>query len=115
LNFERKGNRVQEELISTPKVLEIGKDWKLIHLPTHADHFYDVHRIDFDSEIKIETDNCCHVMMLVEGESIQIETADGSSRIFVYAETFVVPAAANSYKLTNLGKNKAKVIKAFLK
>ena len=115
LNFERKGNRVQEELISTPKVLETGKDWELIHLPTHADHFYDVHRIDFDSEIKIETDNCCHVMMLVEGESILIETADGSNQIFAYAETFVVPAAANSYKITNLGESKAKVIKAFLK
>ncbi|MEO6980384.1 MAG: class I mannose-6-phosphate isomerase, partial [Mucilaginibacter sp.] len=115
LNFERKGNRVQEELISSPKVLETGKDWELIHLPTHADHFYDVHRIDFDSEIKIETDNCCHVMMLVEGESILIETLDGSNQIFAYAETFVVPAAANGYKITNLGKSKAKVIKAFLK
>ncbi|MCO5946527.1 class I mannose-6-phosphate isomerase [Mucilaginibacter flavidus] len=115
LNFERKGNRVQEELISTPKVLETGKDWELIHLPTHADHFYDVHRIDFDSEVRIETDSCCHVMMLVEGESIRIETADGSNQIFAYAETFVVPAAANSYKITNLGKSKAKVVKAFLK
>jgi mannose-6-phosphate isomerase class I len=115
LNFERKGTRVQEELISTPKVIETGKDWELIHLPTHADHFYDVHRIDFDSEVRIETDNCCHVMMLVEGESIFIETADGSSQIYAYAETFVVPAAANSYKITNLGKSKAKVIKAFLK
>ncbi|MEP6610760.1 MAG: class I mannose-6-phosphate isomerase [Mucilaginibacter sp.] len=115
LNFERKGNRVQEELISSPKVLETGKDWELIHLPTHADHFYDVHRIDFDSEVKIETDNCCHVMMLVEGESILIKTVDGSSQIFAYAETFVVPAAANSYKVINLGKSKAKVIKAFLK
>jgi len=115
LNFERKGNRVQEELISVPKVLETGKDWELIHLPTHTDHFYDVHRIDFDSEIKIETDNCCHVMMLVEGESIRIETADGSNQIFAAAETFVVPAAANSYKVTNLGQGKAKVIKAFLK
>ncbi len=95
--------------------LETGKDWELIHLPTHADHFYDVHRIDFDSEVRIETDNCCHVMMLVEGESILIETADGSNQIFAYAETFVVPAAANSYKITNLGKSKAKVIKAFLK
>jgi len=115
LNFERKGDRVQEELISSPKVLETGKDWELIHLPTHPDHFYDVHRIDFDSEVRIENDNCCHVMMLVEGESILIETADGSNQIFAYAETFVVPAAANSYKITNLGKSKAKVIKAFLK
>jgi mannose-6-phosphate isomerase class I len=115
LNFERKGSRVQEELISAPKILETGNDWELIHLPTHADHFYDVHRIDFDSEIKIETENCCHVMMLVEGESILIETADGLSQVFAYAETFVIPAAVSSYKVTNLGKSKAKVIKAFLK
>ena len=115
LNFEYKGKQVQEELISVPKVLETGKDWELVHLPTHADHFYDVHRIDFDSEIKIETDNGCHVMMLVEGKSIRVETADGSSQIFAYAETFVVPAAASSYKIINLGKSKAKVIKAFLK
>ena len=54
-------------------------------------------------------------MMLVEGESIRIETADGSNKVFAYAETFVVPAAANGYKITNLGKSKAKVIKAFLK
>ena len=115
LNFERKGKQVLEELIPAPRVLETGKDWELVHLPTHADHFYDVHRIDFDSEIKIETDNCCHVMMLVEGTSILVETAEGSSQIFAYAETFVVPAAANSYKVINLGKSKAKVIKAFLK
>jgi len=115
LNFERKGSRVQEELISTPKVLDKGKDWELIHLPTHADHFYDVHRIDFESKVMVEINACCHVMMLVEGESILIETADGSSEIFAYAETFVVPAAAKGYRITNLGKSKARVIKAFLK
>lgn len=115
LYFERKGNAVQDELISKPKVIESGADWELINLPTHAEHFYDVHRIDFSSEISIVTHNCCHVMMLVEGESVLIETADGSNQIYAYAETFVVPAAANSYKLTNLGKSKAKVIKAFLK
>jgi mannose-6-phosphate isomerase class I len=115
LYFERKGNAVQDELISKPKVIETGADWELIHLPTHAEHFYDVHRIDFSSDISIATHNCCHVMMLVEGESVLVETADGSNQIYAYAETFVVPAAANSYKLTNLGKSKAKVIKAFLK
>ena len=34
---------------------------------------------------------------------------------FNYAETFVIPAAANSYSLKNLGKVRAKVIVCFLK
>ena len=115
LDFERKGSRVQQELISKPTVLEQGRDWQLIHLPTHQDHFYDVHRIDFDDEMKVQTSNEVHVMMLVEGESIMVETADGTKKVFAYAETFVIPAAAKNYKLTNMGKSRAKVIKAFLK
>ena len=115
LDFSRKGNRVQAELISKPAVIESGEDWELVHLPTHADHFYDVHRIDFNSEIFIETAGCCHVMMLVEGQSVLVETENGSKQAFAYAETFVIPAAAKSYKLTNVGASPAKVIKAFLK
>ncbi|MCR8556261.1 class I mannose-6-phosphate isomerase [Mucilaginibacter sp. BJC16-A38] len=115
LYFDRKGEKVKEELISKPSVIGAGNDWELIHLPTHAEHFYDVHSIDFDSEVTVENNDCCHVMMLVEGHSVLVETADGSKRKFAYAETFVIPAAATGYKLTNLGKSKAKVIKAFLK
>ena len=54
-------------------------------------------------------------MMLVEGDKVLLETADGTKHVFAYAETFVVPAAAQNYTLTNLGNSKAKVIKAFLK
>jgi mannose-6-phosphate isomerase class I len=115
LDFARKGNRVQEELISTPQIIDGGPGWLLIHLPTHQDHFYDVHRIEFDEAINVDTRDCCHVMMLVEGESVLLETADGTKQTFAYAETFVIPAAAKSYTLINQGKARAKVIKAFLK
>ncbi|MGZ3964731.1 MAG: class I mannose-6-phosphate isomerase [Mucilaginibacter sp.] len=115
LDFERKGDSVKQELISKQQVLESGKDWQLVHLPTHQQHFYDVHRVEFDGEINIDTNNCCHVMMLVEGDSVLLETENGTSQAFAFAETFVIPAAAKNYKLTNLGKTRAKVIKAFLK
>jgi mannose-6-phosphate isomerase class I len=115
LNFERKGNRVQEELISKQQVIEQAEGWQIVHLPTHADHFYDVHRVEFDDQITIATDNCCHVLMLVEGTAINIETADGTIKEYAYAETVVIPAAAASYKLSNLDDGRAKVIKAFLK
>jgi mannose-6-phosphate isomerase class I len=115
LMFDRKGEKVQNELISKPKVIDEGNDWKLIHLPTHTEHFYDVHRIDFEGKVAIDTNDNCHVMMLVEGESVLLETANGTSQVFAYAETFVIPAAAGAYTLSNLGQSTARVIKAFLK
>ena len=115
LNFDRKGSMVEQELIAKLQVIDKGDDWQLVHLPTHSEHFYDVHRIEFDKQVSIDTNDTCHVMMLVEGESILLETADGTVHTFAYAETFVIPAAAVSYKLSNLGNKRAKVIKAFLK
>ena len=51
LYFERKGERVSKELISKPYVLESGPDWQLVHLPTHPDHFYDIHRFEFATSV----------------------------------------------------------------
>lgn len=115
LDFERKGKKVANELISSPAIIARGTDWEIIHLPTHEAHFYDVHRIEFDDTIYLDTDDSCLVLMLVEGQAIMIETADGSESRFAYAETFVIPAAASRVKVRNLGSGRAKLIKAFIK
>jgi predicted NBD/HSP70 family sugar kinase/mannose-6-phosphate isomerase class I len=115
LNFGRKGSRVKEELISSPRVIEANDHYTLIHLPTHHEHFYDVHRIEFINEVTVRTNNTCHVLMLVEGESIVVKTKNGEERRFNYAETFIIPAAADSYQLINRSGKMVKVIKAFIK
>lgn len=114
LNFERKGEMVQKTLISKPIIEVSGPSWKKIHLPTHPDHFYDVYRYEFDDEVVIETNNQCHVLMLVEGEGIELEVADKSQE-FHYAETFAIPAAARNYKLINRTNKISKVIVSFVK
>ncbi|MCS3799343.1 class I mannose-6-phosphate isomerase [Niastella sp. OAS944] len=115
LNFERKGARVTEELISKQQVIEKGNDWALVHCPTHAAHFYDVHRLEFETRITVQTNNTCHILMLVEGSAVTVEAGDGVVETFSYAETFVMPAAAKSYTLINKGAGVAKVVKAFCK
>ena len=115
LRFDRRGVKVIEELIAKPSVIGKGPDWQIIHLPTHEDHFYDVHRIEFDSSVSIATEDVCHVLMLVEGEKVEITTATGAKKVYHYAETFVIPAGAAHYALQNRGRSTAKVIKAFLK
>jgi mannose-6-phosphate isomerase class I len=115
LCFDYKGRVVKEALISKPRVIEKGQGWRLVHLATHPEHFYDVHRFDFREEVTEETDGSPHVMSLVEGDSITLETAGGHHQRFGFAETFVVPAAAGSYRLINEGNGVARVVKAFLK
>jgi mannose-6-phosphate isomerase class I len=101
LFFDRKGEYVKEKLISKPVLLDQGEGWNLFHLPTHETHLYDVHK--------------CHVLSLVEGSSIVVKTENGASQQFSYAETFVIPAAAGSYRVINKSDSEAIVIKAFVK
>ncbi|WDF57326.1 class I mannose-6-phosphate isomerase [Mucilaginibacter sp. KACC 22063] len=115
LDFNRKGELVKDELISKPVVIEETSEYSLIHLPTHKEHFYDVHRLEFDDTIQINQDNTYHVLMLVEGTNVTVVTDDGTEQSFAYAETFVIPAATGGYRLINHGTQRAKVIKAFLK
>jgi hypothetical protein len=115
LDFSRQGDVVKKELISVPALIEKGAGWELWHLPTHQQHFYDVHRLEIDSEVTNDTNGLCLVMMLVEGTAIAVRTANGKETVYQYAETFVIPAAAESYTLVNKGPGKAKVVKAFIK
>ncbi|MDH5414374.1 MAG: class I mannose-6-phosphate isomerase [Flavobacteriaceae bacterium] len=115
LNFERRGQVVLDTLISKPILEASGENWKKIHLPTHPEHFYDIYRYEFIDEVVIETLNQCHIVMLVEGTSVELTVNVNESQIFKYAETFAIPAASKQYKLKNKGNELAKVIISFVK
>ncbi len=115
LYFDRKGERISREFVSKPRVLEEGNGWRLVHCPTHRQHFYDVQRLEFDDRITVHLQGSCHVLSLVEGESVLLETALGMHQHFSYAETFVVPAAAGSYQLVSEKGQPLKVVKCFVK
>jgi mannose-6-phosphate isomerase class I len=114
LNFDRKGKVVSDTLISRESLIAEGEDWQLLNLSTHPDHFYAIERFEFDTEINDITNNQCLILSLVEGESITVTTGALEQTIY-YAETFIIPADAKNYTLKNIGKGRAKVVKAFVK
>ncbi|MFX1706978.1 class I mannose-6-phosphate isomerase [Chitinophaga sp. CC14] len=115
LDFSRQGKAVKEQLIAAPVIIEQDADYQLVHLPTHAAHFYDVHRLEFSTSVNITTNGNCLVMMLVEGSSVTVTTANGHTIIYHYAETFVIPAAAVACRIISNNGEQVKLIKAFLK
>lgn len=115
LFFDRKGSYVTENLISKPVLVEEGNGWQLWHMPTHETHSYDVQRYHIQTTAEIPTRNKCHVMNLVDGKRILIETQNGMSQVISYAETFVIPAAAGSFRVTNLAEKEAVLVNAFIK
>lgn len=117
VRFERNGDVVKETLISKPYVMEKTDSLQIEHVPTHPDHFYDVHRYTLSSgtSIKIDNNDKCHVWMIVEGSHVELETAGGMKETYNYIETFIVPAATEHYSLTNTSDNDVMLVKAFVK
>jgi predicted NBD/HSP70 family sugar kinase/mannose-6-phosphate isomerase class I len=114
LYFDRRGERIPREFISKPREVARGDGCRIVHLPTHEEHFYDVRRYEFARRIEVKTERSCHVGNLVEGSQITVRTKDLSLRV-AYGETFVVPAAAGEYELVNEAGGEAKVVVAFVK
>jgi mannose-6-phosphate isomerase class I len=115
LYFSRKGKTVTDELLCRPVLIEKGEDWELYHLPTHPTQLYDIKRYHLKSSVESETGNKCLVLSLVEGTAIIVETSDGNSSQFSYAETFIIPAAAGKFTIVNKSDEIAIVVLAFVK
>lgn len=118
LDFNRKGQQVQDELCSKPKILESAPGFKRIHLPTHAAHFYDIHRLELEDQKLEATDGKCHILMVVEGSGVRVEIPGDTNHKtydFAYAETFIIPAAVKEYRLISSSGSAIKIIKSFIK
>jgi hypothetical protein len=114
LYFDRKGDWVQNNLVSEPELIENGENYKRYLLPTHPEHFYCIERYEFSGEVRIRTNGQCHIGMLVEGNSLLMTTGDLVQK-FHYAETFVVPNAAGEYMLRNNGAEPVMLVIAYVK
>ena len=116
LNTNRSGDAVKADLVQNPRDIRSGPHWREELLGALPEMFFEVRRIVIDSNETV-TDNTAarfHVLNVVEGEGVEIETTDGLRQTFAYAETIIVPASVGSYKMTCVGQVQVRLVKALV-
>ena len=110
LNSEAKEYYVKKNMIPEKKTLRKGDDWaENIFVPPDPTRT-SISEVSFlDVYEDTTSGKRFHALTLVDGDKIEIESADYIHSIN-YLETIFVPAAANEYKLVNSSGNTCKVL-----
>jgi len=115
IRFERKSKWVKENLIAKPKLIEKTVDWKKYLLAEQKENWWAVHRVEFDHEFEMNTGDIAYALNLVEGESVNVKTANGREYPLAWAESMIVPAAAEYFKVVNRGAKPCKLLLVFVR
>jgi hypothetical protein len=106
---------VRRDLIPEPVVKAAGPGFTELRLGELDELFFIVDRLDFEDEVAVETQGRFHVLNLVAGSEVAVETDRGDSHPLAYAETLVIPASVGSYRLQRRHGPACKVIKAWVR
>jgi hypothetical protein len=94
--------------------IRLGTCRSILELGRLPDVFFAVHRLDFEDAVSDDTAGRFHVLNLVAGDEVEIETEAGVTHGLSYAETIVVPAPVGEYELRRVRGGSCKVVKAFV-
>ncbi|RJP72141.1 MAG: hypothetical protein C4539_03955 [Ignavibacteriales bacterium] len=115
IRFERRKKWVQENLVAKPKVIKSGSDWQEVVLYDAPFTFYNIHRIEFETEFIMDTNGVAYSTNLVQGERVEIHSENGRIVHLSYLETMIIPAATGKIRIVNKGKNPCKMVMVYVK
>ena len=117
LDLARSGDAVPRDLVQRPRTLRSGDGWREDVIGTLPEMFFEVRRIELAAGAGVAdcTDDHFHILNVVEGEGLVVETDNGSSYTLAYAETLTVPASVGGYRVRALGESLVRYVKAFVR
>jgi mannose-6-phosphate isomerase class I len=117
LDRRRQGSQVIADLVPVPRTARSGPGWREEVLGELPEMFFDVRRVALDAGAVVGEDTAgrFHVLNVVDGDGVIIDTGDGTSVAVAYAETIVVPAAVGAYTMRVAGAGPARVVKAYVR
>jgi len=115
LKAYRRERWVLKNLVQKPKLLRKGESWAEYVIGERGDMYFKTHRLEFEKEVEDDTRGQFHMLTLVEGERVLIVSHDGKEYTLSFPDTLTVPACVGRYRIVNLGKGVAKVVKALIR
>lgn len=94
-----------------------GEGWAEYVLGEHDLLYFSLRRLEFEKEIEDDTAGVFHVLVLVDGERVMIQSVEHPERYFIqnYMDMVVVPANMGKYVIKNLGHQPVYMHKTRLK
>ncbi|MEU8763541.1 hypothetical protein [Streptomyces sp. NPDC048659] len=115
LDTGRRGDAVARDLVQRPAVLRGGEGWREVVVGALPEMFYEVRRVELDAAATAvdDTAGAFHILNVVEGDGVLIESAHGTHPLARF-ETLTVPAATGAYRLRAVGDAPVKVVKSLV-
>ena len=107
---------VKKEIIQKPRIIRKGRNWAEYLLGKFKDMVFEVHRFEFKTTIEDDTKEVPHVLSMVKGERVLIQSRVFRERQFVlnFSETVIVPACFGKYVIINQGNAPCHVLKTIV-
>ena len=117
IKWFRRSKWVEKNLKQAPRLIRSGKGWREFLIGDRREFFHIVFRLEFEREIEDSTNGKFHVLTLVEGDSVLLQSIDHPEKQykFNYSETIIVPACLGEYRIWNQGEGVCKIAKARLR
>ncbi len=117
LRKERNTTWINNNVVQAPRTVREGKDWKETILGEHDLLYFSLRHLEFEKEIEDNTNGKFHVLSLVNGQSVIIESIDNPELSYKqnFLDIVVVPASMGRYRIRNLTNNPVIIHKTMLK
>lgn len=114
---ERDTTWVRENAVPQPQLIRQGENWAEYIVGEHDLIYFSLRRLEFENSIEDNTNGNFHVLTLVDGETVRVESADnpGLGYTMNYLDIVVVPANMGRYMIKNLGNQPVCIHKTMLK
>ena len=107
---------VKKHLIQKPKCVRRGKGWAEYVIGRFDKLVFEVRRFEFEKTIEDETKGLPHVLSMVEGDKVIIQSKETPGREFnlKFSETVLLPAVLGKYVLLNQSHKPCRVLKTLV-